>query len=111
MRVKLLKEPSDSWLKYGVEYHVASIEIYEDNSRYRIYSEEKSPVLFDVDLFEIVSHHIPSIWQVHYDKDGRYFDFCPAGWAVDDFWVRYFDANPAEVEVFNAAMKIITSED
>lgn len=111
MKVKLLNEPPNSWLKYGVEYHVVSIEIFTDESCFRIFTEEKSPALFDVKLFEIVSDHIPSNWRIHYDLEGQYFHLCPKSWAVDDFWVRYFDAEPFEVEEFNKAMKIIVSED
>lgn len=109
MKVKLKDNVSEVSLRKADEYYVLSIEVFEEKTLYRILSDWDSPSIYNCKLFDIVSHKMPSIWRIFYDDEGNYHHICPEAWAVDNFWVRYFDAEDKEVEEFNRAVKIILS--
>lgn len=110
MKVQLLKNKYEDSLLPEKVYSVLSIEIYEDETLYRIFSERESPIIYDCELFEIVSNRIPSLWTVNHNRQKKFFHICPQTWAAPEYWVRYFDAEPEAVADFDKFRKAIEAE-
>lgn len=111
MKVRLLEEISEEALNAGQDYVVASLEITKSYRNYRIYSDiRESPILFSWDLFRIVDHDIPAVWEFHYNNERNFMKICPPSWSVMGFWERYFDAEPEAIKIFSDELKIIEEQ-
>lgn len=110
MKVQLLADYHTPSLKLNRIYCVVSVEIYKDKRFYRIFSENESPALFDCEMFKVVSNKIPSEWGVFYNNETNYIDLCPESWMKDDFWERYFDAEPDAIAEFERLRQLIEAD-
>lgn len=88
------------WLKLGAVYHVLSIWIEPGRTRFRLVGEEPTPVLFDPEMFEVLTSQIPNTWVIASPAPG-YFSIAPQAWNLTGFWERYFQGDTVAVAVFD----------
>ncbi len=102
-------EQESYWLTIGKEYLVISIEVYPNRTDYRIIdnSPNNSPGLHNATQFEIVSHTIPSNWQLISDQSYALFCLSPKAWEEVDFWDACYDNDPKALEIYRREAKII----
>lgn len=110
VKVKLLSPHSNNSLKEDKTYVVIAIEIFEEIKRYRIYSENESPNLYQAEKFQVVCHKIPPLWEVFFDPYGHSFDFTSKSWSEEGYWERYFDAEPEAIKIFTRDLRVIEEQ-
>jgi hypothetical protein len=108
MKVKCIKlldgygKPTDysPWAKVGGIYPVFAVEVDHGQAWFRMLGEEQgTPVLFEPEMFEIVSPIIPPHWVIATTGSGS-FDLAPEPWTHKEFWERYSNREPEAVASF-----------
>ncbi|HLK14712.1 MAG TPA: hypothetical protein VKT78_07905 [Fimbriimonadaceae bacterium] len=105
------KVTSSPWVRLGDVYHVLAIWIDPKQTRFRLVGgREASPVLYDPEMFELVSTVIPPSWIVTSLQAGC-FALEPEPWTQRGFWEEFFDGEPNAVACFERErQKIIDSD-
>ena len=115
MKVKLKndsREKYKSWLRVEDHYDVLEVTFRKnESSDYRIFSQlEQSPILCEVDDFEVIESRIPSNWRIFSDECNGLFTLTPPAWNEMGFWVKYFDGEQEAEEIFDREFTIIINE-
>ncbi len=102
---------TSAWLTTGVVYHVLEIVSDREGTKFRILGDEKNTPAYQLaSQFEIVTNSIPKCWVVTF-ADHNFLMCAPAAWRENGFWDRFFDRDPAAINLFNETFKQIVTED
>ena len=100
------------WLTIGKEYVVLSVEIYDNEVLYLIADDSSNnyPGLHNANQFEVISHKIPSNWQIN---PGSLSILClgPKSWEEDDFWDRCYDGDLEALNVYKREASVIMNDE
>ena len=99
-----------SWVSVGHVYHVLEVLASPERTRIRIVGDSKTPALYHLEMFELVSGVIPAVWTVSSLRVGH-FCICPKSWSADGFWEAYFDGNPEAGDAFQEGLNAIVNSD
>ena len=100
------------WLTLGKEYIVLAMEVYTNKNYFLLVddSENKSPGLHDTKQFKMVSHSIPSNWQIN-TGDLEITTLGPKLWQDPTFWEKCYEGDESALEVYKREVKIIMEEE
>lgn len=121
MKVKCLKiinehtqqeQDTSPWLTIGKEYIVLMIEVYPTKNYFLVIddSENNAPGLHDAKQFEVVTHHIPSNWQMN-PGDLGIMTIGPKFWQEPDFWGECYEGDESALEIYKREARIIIEEE
>ena len=121
MKVKCIKiinehtkaeQEKSSWLTIGKEYVVLAIEMYTNKNYFLLVddSENKAPGLHDTKQFEVVSHSIPSNWQINVG-DLEVTTLGPKAWQDPTFWERCYEGDELALGIYKREARIIMEEE
>jgi hypothetical protein len=99
-----------AWARVGNVYHVLSISISPSQTRLCLIGDEPTPALFELDMFEIVSSTIPSVWVITSPKSG-WFSLAPEPWSRPGFWEEFYDREPEAMACFEEYRKLIVASE
>ncbi|MCG8417845.1 MAG: hypothetical protein MJE77_07875 [Proteobacteria bacterium] len=99
------------WLRRDTVYLVLAVESSGTSATaYRIESEDnRTPALFETDLFSIVDNRVSSCWVVVKDENCP-LQFMPAAWNEDDFWDRFFDGDADARRAYEEVIQTMRAE-
>lgn len=108
MKVIYKRKPADGTtprLRIGHEYLVVGL----SDQSFRLVDEDREPVLFPRDSFDVTDATIPDDWV---RDDGRDDDFYidPPECAKPGFYEDYFDHVPSAVATFERVLARLTAE-
>jgi hypothetical protein len=101
---------SSAWLQVGNEYLVSSVLIDHGIVKIRIVGEEPTPILVEIEMFEVIKFNLPTSWVVKMPSPNNLL-FSPEAWPKEGFWVDYFNQEPSAIQIFNEEYKFIKSND
>ena len=104
-------QETSPWLTLGKVYHVLEIILGAvQKCHLRLIADGRNrTALFPMDDFEIVSPIVPTSWIVTWNKGA--LKFAPNAWTKAGFWERFYDGEPAEIQIFDEeVIKIIQSD-
>lgn len=106
------QQDSSAWLTIGKEYIVLAIEIYPAKNYFLLVddSSNQAPHLHDAKQFEVITHYIPSNWQIN-TGDLDIMTIAPKAWQDSTFWERCYDGDAAVLEIYKREAKIIMEEE
>lgn len=87
----------------GREYLVLAIE----ENFYRILNDNRQPILYEKEIFDITDSHIPKNWVREDYGDGDYYIYPPELLSPSYFFEKYFDDVPEVVDAFNQYLKTL----
>ncbi len=92
-------------LTIGTTYEVLEITVDPQGQvLLRLLGDEgRTPALYDLKQFEIVSSKLPASWIVSMSAAGGLV-FRPAAWAAPGFWESYFNGDDAAIRSFKQEM-------
>lgn len=95
MIVKIKNDKIDtSGIILGKNYKIISLSIVDNSkSMFRIISEDGTPALYDVNLFEIIDNKIDDGYFA-YLRAGGLWEICPSEISSEDFWIKFFNGDP-----------------
>jgi hypothetical protein len=99
-----------SWLKVGGIYHVLRVQIEPSRTMFHLVGEERTPALFQPELFEVVSARLPETWVAASSRPG-FLDLAPLSWTVPGFWESFYDGDPDAIACFNEERTLIVTSD
>jgi hypothetical protein len=113
--VKLLDSRSQpversTWATVGAVYRVLGVWMEPGQTRLRLLGDERTPALFEPELFEVVSSAIPLTWVVTSPKPGC-LSFEPEARSGGEFWERFFDGEPEAIAMFEEQRAKIVAAD
>jgi hypothetical protein len=116
MKVRYVPKADDKFassLKEGGEYIVLEIHIAQEGAKYRLFEGEgKSPGMYPIHLFDIVSNKIPSSWITATGRTrGFYLAITPERWTERGFWENYFNQDPTAEKIFEEEKQKMFTED
>ena len=100
------------WLIIGKEYIVLMIEVYPTKNYFLLVDESsnQAPHLHGAKQFEVVSHSIPSNWQIN-PGDLEIMTIGPKSWQEPDFWGRCHEGDESALEVYKREARVIMEEE
>lgn len=103
---------TSSWLTIEKEYIVLSIEVYPTKNLYLLIddSSNQSPGLHDAKQFEIVSHFIPSNWEIN-PGDLEIMTIGPRSWQESSFWENCYNSDSSALEIYKHEARVIHEEE
>lgn len=106
------QQKASSWLTLDKEYIVLSIEVYPTKNLYLIVddSSNQSPGLHDAKQFEILSHHIPSNWEIN-PGDLEIVTIGPKVWQEPTFWENCYEGDAKALDIYKREARIILGEE
>jgi hypothetical protein len=106
------EQSASPWLTVGKEYIVLMIEVYSNKNYFLMIddSSNEAPHLQDAKQFEVISHHIPSNWQIN-AGDLEITTLGPSTWQEPSFWERCHDGDESALEIYKFEARIIIDEE
>lgn len=94
-----LPKSVQAWVKRDFTYEVIEMNIYEQQTLYRIYSKEnRTPFLVDSCFFSIEDASLDPSWIVQ--RNSKSWSLAQRSFANNSFWEDYFDGEPYAVQSF-----------
>lgn len=106
------QQNTSAWLTIGREYIVLAIEVYSTKTLYLLVddSSNQAPHLHDAKQFEILSHRIPSNWNIN-PGNLEIITIAPKIWQKSTFWEECYEGDQAAIEIYKREARIIYEEE
>ena len=106
------QQDTSPWLTIGKEYIVLAIEIYSTKNLYLLVddSSNQAPGLHDAKQFQVVTHHVPSNWEIN-PGDVEVVTIGPKAWQKSSFWEECYDGAPKALEIYKREARVIYEEE
>lgn len=106
------QQDTSPWLTIGKEYIVLMVEAWPTKNYFLLVddSSNQAPHLHDAKQFEIITHHIPSNWQINVG-DLEIMTIGPKTWQEPSFWERCYDGDEKALALYKHEARIIMEEE
>ena len=119
VRVAKILQPDGTELEFhpavriGKDYLVVGLNIGPVRRLLRIHDDYGGPSLWPLEMFEVISPHIPSSWNAGIGSidEATYLTVGPSVWARKSFWDEYFDDEPRAVADYTNEVERMLTED
>ena len=96
MKIQIKNDLHANGLSPGVAYAVIGI----DDMHYRVINDNKEPVLYRNDIFDVMDPHVPEHWIRREYSDGEFY-LEPPEFSEIGFFEDYFDGKKSAVVEYN----------
>lgn len=106
------EQDTSPWLTIGKEYIVLAITMYSNRNLYLLVDDNsnQSPGLHDAKQFEVLSHYVPSNWEMN-PGDIEIMTIAPRAWQGPTFWENCYEGDLKALEIYKREAKIIYEEE